>query len=247
MEHTEQNVFMGRTLRPETLPGFGFTPEGGGWRYEEDFMGGDFRAEIRIAADGAVTGCVTDLAAGEEYLPIRAKAHTGPFVGQVREAYGAILRRVADACFTKEPFLSPQANRVAAILAERYGEVPDYPFGDLPEAAVLRYPPNRKWYAIVMRVRRHLVTKEPTDDPAESPLVNVMNVKVGKNNAVNHIDTPGLYPAYHMSHTDWISILLDGPVADETVLALTEASRAFAVNAGKAKKRTAADKSKSTE
>lgn len=227
MEHTEQNVFMGRTLRPETLPGFGFVPEGGGWRYEENFMDGDFRAQIHVAADGAVTGRVIDLSTGEEYLPIRAKAHTGPFVGRVREAYGAILRRVADVCFTREPFLSPQANRAAAILAERYGEVPDYPFGDLPEAAVLRYPPNRKWYAIVMRVRRHLVTKEPPDP--DGPFINVMNVKVGKNNAVNFIGTPGLYPAYHMSHTDWISIWLDGPVDDETVLALLETSRSFAV------------------
>ena len=67
-----------------------------------------------------------------------------------------------------------------------------------------------------------------------------MNVKVGKNNAGNFTDIPGVYPAYHMSHTDWISILLDGPVEDGTVLALTEASRAFAVNAGKAKKRNSA-------
>ena len=247
MENTEQDIFIGRTVRPETLADFGFIKAGGGWLYEEDFMGGDFRAEVSVAADGVVTGCVIDLSAGEEYLPIRAKAHTGPFVGQVREAYGAILRRIADACFTKEPFLSPQANRVAAVLAARYGEEPDYPFGDLPEAAVMRYPPNRKWYAIVMRVRRHLVTKEPTDGPEESPLVNVMNVKVGRNNAVNFIGTPGLYPAYHMSHTDWISILLDGPVEDETVLTLTEASRAFAVNAGKTKKRSAADRSIPTE
>ena len=146
MESKERDVFMGRTLRPEAAAAFGFAPEGDGWRYEEDFMDGDFRAELRVAADGTVTGRVIDLSTGEEYLPIRAKAHTGPFVGRVREAYGAVLRRAADACFTREPFLSPQANRVAAILAERYGEVPDYPFGDLPEAAVLRYPPNRKFF-----------------------------------------------------------------------------------------------------
>ena len=228
METTEQNVFMGRTLRPETLAGFGFVPAGGGWRYEEDFMGGDFRAEVLIAADGAVTGRVTDLSAGEEYLPIRAKAHTGPFVGLVREAYAAVLRRIADACFTKETFLSPQANRVAKLIAERYGEAPDYPFGDPPEPAVFRYPPNRKWYAIVMRVRRQRVTKEPAP-PEDTPLADVMNVKVGKNNAGNFTGIPGIYPAYHMSHTDWVSILLDGSVPDETVLALIDASRNFAL------------------
>ena len=227
MGSMEQDIFLGRALRTETLAGFGFVPGNGGWRYEEDFMDGDFRVEVLIAADGAVTGRVIDLSTGEDYLPIRAKAHTGPFVGRVREAYAAVLRRIADACFTREPFLSPQANRVAAVLAKLYGETPDYPFGDLPEAAVLRYPPNRKWYAIVMRVRRHLVTKEPPDP--DGPFINVMNVKVGKNNAGNFTDAPGIYPAYHMSHTDWISILLDGPVPDETVLALLEASRDFAV------------------
>ena len=32
-----------------------------------------------------------------------------------------------------------------------YGTLPDYPFEDLHETAVLRHGDNRKWYAIVMR------------------------------------------------------------------------------------------------
>ena len=224
---SERDIFQRRTLRPETLAGYGFTPEGDGWRYEEAFLDGDFRAEISVSREGAVTGRVIDAAAGEEYLPIRAKAHTGPYVGLVREAYGAVLRRIAEACFTETPFAEPQTNRIARWIEERYGEKPDYPFGDLPEAAVFRYPPNRKWYALVMYLRRNLVTKEgPPDD---GPMTDVMNVKVGKNNAAQFTGVPGIYPAYHMSHTDWVSILLDGAVPDDTVKALIDASRNFAV------------------
>lgn len=229
----EEDIFKRRTLRQETLAPFGFVPENGGWRYSEILMDGDFRAEVFITPDGRVEGRVTDLSAGEEYLPIRAKAHTGPFVGRVREAYGAVLRRIAAACFTETPFACAQANRVARLIAQAYGEGPDYPFGDPPEPAVFRYPPNRKWYALVMHLRRNLVTKE--GPPEDSPLTDVMNVKVGKNNAANFSGVPGIYPAYHMSHTDWISILLDGTVPDETVMALVDASRAFAVTQKKRK------------
>ena len=223
----DEDIFRRRTLRPEAPADFGFTPENGGWRYEEAFMDGDFRAEVFITPQGAVEGRVMDLSTGEEYLPIRAKAHTGPYVGLVREAYGAVLRRIAESCFTETPFAGPQTNRIARRIAERYGEGPDYPFGDLLEAAVFRYPPNRKWYALVMNLRRNLVTKEgPPDD---SPMTDVMNVKVGKNNAAQFTVVPGIYPAYHMSHTDWVSILLDGTVPDETVMDLIDGSRNFAV------------------
>ena len=225
MERNE-DLFARRTLRPETLGPFGFVPEDGGWRYSEVFMDGDFRADVSITPERTVKGRVTDLSTGEEYLPLRARAHTGPFVGQVREAYGAVLRRIAETCFTETPFVSGQANRIAQMIAERYGECPDYPFGAPPEPAVFRYPPNRKWYALVMHLRRNLVTKE--GPPEDSPLLDVMNVKVGKNNAANHTGIPGIYPAYHMSHTDWVSILLDGAVPDDIVIELIDTSRNFA-------------------
>lgn len=223
----EEDIFARRTLRPETLAPFGFVPEEGGWRYAETFLNGDFRADVFITPEGAVEGRVTDLSVGEEYLPIRAKAHVGPFVGLVREAYGAVLRRIAESCFAETPFASAQANRVARRITETYGEAPDYPFGDPPEPAVFRYPPNRKWYAIVMRVRRQRVTKEPVP-PEDTPFIDVMNVKVGRGCAPLYTDRPGVYPAYHMSHTDWVSILLDGTVPDGDVMALIDRSRGFA-------------------
>ena len=231
----EEDIFIRRTLRPETLAAYGFVPEDGGWRYREPFMDGDFLADVFIATDGRVEGRVMDVSAGEEYLPIRAKAHAGPFVGQVREAYGAVLRRIAAACFTETPFASVQANRVAGLIAEAYGEAPDYPFGDPPEPAVFRCPATRKWYAIVMRVRRQRVTKEPLP-PEDTPFIDVMNVKVGRGNAVLYTDRPGIFPAYHMSHTDWVSILLDGSVEDGDVMALVDCSRAFALPKGKQKR-----------
>ena len=39
-------------------------------------------------------------------------------------------------------------------IAETYNTDPDYPFEDSPEAAVFRHANNRKWFAIIMRVRR---------------------------------------------------------------------------------------------
>ena len=45
---------------------------------------------------------------------------------------------------------------------------------------------------------------------------------------------PGVYPAYHMNKTSWVSLSLDGSVAEETVK--TALSMSFDLTAGKGKK-----------
>ena len=56
--------------------------------------------------------------------------------------------------------------------AEKYGTRPEYLFEKLPDCAVLRHYDNRKWYAIIMSVRR-------SKFGGGEGTVDVMNVKVG--------------------------------------------------------------------
>ena len=87
-----------------------------------------------------------------------------------------------------------------------YGTLPDYPFEDLYETAVLRHADNRKWYAIVMRVSRRKFGFESEE------VIDVVNLKLPTEMFGSFGAVDGVYPAYHMNKLHWISVLLpDAP------------------------------------
>ena len=229
----EEKIFQRKTPNYNALAPFGFLREGDVWRYREDFMGGDFYAEITVDGSGRVSGLVYDVMAGEEYLPVHVESRVGAFVGEVREAYAAILEKAAAACFFEEPFLFPQANRIAGLILEKYGELPDYPFATATTFGVFRVRDNAKWYALIMNIPKCKLTGEKVADIAASPLVEVMNVKVGEDGLSDALKVPGVYTCYHMSHKSWASVILDGTVSDEKVIEFIAVSRAFAEKSGK--------------
>ena len=87
-----------------------------------------------------------------------------------------------------------------------YGTLPDYPFEDDFETAVLRHGNTRKWYAIVMCVSR----KKFGFDSDEK--IDVVNLKLPTEMFGSFGADEGVYPAYHMNKRHWISVLL--PDAD---------------------------------
>ena len=91
-----------------------------------------------------------------------------------------------------------------------YGTLPDYPFEDLHETAVLRHGDNRKWYAIVMRVSRRKFGFESDE------VIDVVNLKLPLEMFGSFGNGDGVYPAYHMNKLHWISVLL--PDAPEDVV-----------------------------
>ena len=98
-----------------------------------------------------------------------------------------------------------------------YGTLPDYPFDDDLETAVLRHADNRKWYAIVMRVSRRKFGLESDE------VIDVVNLKLPTEMFGSFGASDGVYPAYHMNKLHWISVLLpDAP--DDVVAFLTNVS-----------------------
>ena len=226
----EIEPFMRRVVRFDTLEPFGFKRTADGYRYAEPFLDGAFRAEVFIDASGNVYGSVIDCDLGEEYLPIRTEAGIGAFVGSVREGYHAILSRIAEQCFSEKPFLFAQTNRIALALEQRYGDRFDHPFKTAPTYAAFRHPDTRKWYGLVMDIKRSLLTKEPVET---APKVDVVNLKIDTKRFDALTAIPGIFPAYHMKRPEWISVLLDDSVPDETVLDLLGESRGFSARGGK--------------
>ena len=225
----EQEVFRRRTVRLDALVPFGFEPGEGGYRYAEAFLDGEFRAVVRIDSEGRVHGTVTAADSGEEYLPLLVESSTGAFVGEVREQYRRILERIAGSCTTRDPFDSAQGNRIARLIRERLGEEPDFPFKDTPGCGVFRFPKNRKWYGIVMHIRKSLLTRTGSGDEE----TDVLNVKADADAMDELLAVPGIFPGYHMNRAHWISILLDGTVPDGLIMRLLEQSREFASRGGR--------------
>ncbi len=228
----ENDIFGRKTVKTEALPAFGFVAEGSGWRYEEEFPGGEFCAVVTIDREGAVCGKVFEKATGEEYLPVHVESYIGAFVGEIRKTYARMLERIAESCFTEQVFAMPQTNRIAAAIYEKYGEEPDHPFAKAPECGVFRYPPNRKWYALIMYIRKNLLSGEEDNKASEGKLVEVMNLKLGQDRIGSALKTPGIYPSYHMKQTNWVSVILDGTLSDDAIMDLIAVSREFAVSAG---------------
>lgn len=219
----EEKVFRKATLLSERLLPFGFKDENGAYVYQETMMGGSFLAHIEIR-DGNVSGKVIDTELGEEYIGLRVESFSGGYVGEVREAYKDILRRIKDACFSETTFLSPQANRIAALIAEHFGDEPDHPFSDMENYGVFRVKETRKWYGLIMNVALAKVSHNPEDEGN----VDVLNLKVDPSVYDELMQVNGIYPGYHMNHRNWISVALDERAEDDFILELLATSRAFA-------------------
>ena len=213
----EESVFEKKKIVPEKAKAFGFAPDGDGLFYSRDFFGGDFRAEIRIRPDGGISGSVTDKMNDDEYAPLRAEGMQGAYVSSVRAAYTEILCEIAAACCFDVLFASDQANRIAKAVKERYGVSPDFPFDDGKDrtAGVFRHTDTGKWFGLIMRVKKSVLAGE-----SEADRIDVMNLKAEPKAIPELWKTAGVYPAYHMNRTYWISVALDDRLTDGAVMEL---------------------------
>ena len=119
---------------------------------------------------------------------------------------------------------------VETYIREQYGIEPDFPFENDNVTAVFRHKENRKWFALIMNVRRERLGFEG-DEP-----VDCMNLKI--DDPMLHdmlVHEEGIIPSYHMNKRHWITVLLDGTVSDDKVFELINVS--FFATASKAKKK----------
>lgn len=225
----ESEFFKKKYVRFEQLEGFGFVKNQKGYTYRENFLDGQFQAVIRIKDDGSLYGQVIDLDLDEEYDAFRANSALGNFVGQVREAYGQMLTRIAEECFETRLFENDQTNRLATYLTRTFGDATDNPFKKFPRFTAFRHPANAKWYGLVGSVRREKLQlgDEKWSQKALQEEVEIINIKVASNHLQELLKLPGIYPSYHMSKKTWVTITLDHRLTDENLFALVEDSRSL--------------------
>ena len=106
-------------------------------------------------------------------------------------------------------------------IADTYGITPDYPFEGDFTTAVCRHGDNRKWFAILMEIPRSRLGL------AGEGTLNVVNLKISPEMLPSLLQERGVFPAYHMSKTHWVTVALDGAevcASDEMAEFLTEVS-----------------------
>lgn len=222
METIEESVFARKRWVPEKMRAFGFRPVGDGYVLERSFLDGDFKAVLSVTEKGAVTGRVIDAISQDDYYQLRQKNATGAYVNTVRAAYAQLLEEIAVACCQEVLFASDQANRLMQCILERFQVEPDFPWekeARYQAYGVFRHTSNRKWFALIMRVKRAVLDKD--GNPA---LVDAINLKIQSEHGEALHQLSGVYPAYHMNHKTWISVVLDDTQTDEAIIQWIEDS-----------------------
>ena len=84
-------------------------------------------------------------------------------------------------------------SQVLAYALDNYGTQPDTPWAKYPENQVLRHRGSKKWYALIMRVKRKVLGQ------TEEGTVDVINLKcTGITREILIKESLG-QPAYHMN------------------------------------------------
>ena len=114
-------------------------------------------------------------------------------------------------------------------IANEYGTVPEYLFKNDDDTAVLRCNLNKKWYGIVINVKKARLGLKGDGT------VDVINLKCEPNFSYMIRGEDGIFPAYHMNKEHWISVLLDGSLDKEKVFSLIDISKSLVESKNKKK------------
>ena len=111
-----------------------------------------------------------------------------------------------------------------------YGAEPDHPWLNHPRFEVFRHGNNQKWFALVMDIPKSKLGLQSTG------MVDVVNLKCDSILVGSLRGDAGIFPAYHMSKANWITVALDGSVPGEKLKLLLDLS--YELTAAKPRKRS---------
>jgi len=94
----------------------------------------------------------------------------------------------------------------------------EFPFESTPDSAVYRHRDNRKWFALIM----DLPLSKFIPDSKEN--VSAVNLKCDPLLIGSLLSEKGIYPAYHMNKTHWISVILNNETDDDKLRWLLDLS-----------------------
>ncbi|WP_288529129.1 MmcQ/YjbR family DNA-binding protein [uncultured Eubacterium sp.] len=121
-------------------------------------------------------------------------------------------------------------NELEKFISDNYVCTSDFPWMQYPSFRVFRHPNNKKWFAVIMDIPKNKIGL-PSDD-----IISVVNLKSDPIMVGSLLRENGIFPAYHMTKSSWISVALDGSADEEKIKMLLDMS--FEATAVKLKKKT---------
>lgn len=92
--------------------------------------------------------------------------------------------------------------KLREYIKNKYDVLSDYPWAKYPSYEVFRHKGSKKWFALIMDISGEKIGHK-------NAFVDIVNVKCDKFLLPELLKKDGNYPAYHMSKSSWISIVLD--------------------------------------
>lgn len=108
--------------------------------------------------------------------------------------------------------------QLTELILERYSADQDSPFLKYPELVVFRHPNSRKWFALLMRIAKNKLGLDGDG------MIDVLNVKCDPLLIGSLREEPGIFPAYHMSKANWITLAIDGGPPEDQIAWLLDLS-----------------------
>jgi predicted DNA-binding protein (MmcQ/YjbR family) len=96
-------------------------------------------------------------------------------------------------------------------MASHYGAESDHPIKEEHSITVFMRPDNKKWFAAT----KNIGCKSLGIDRAGR--IDILNVKLDPRVVATLRVREGFMPAWYMNQNSWVTILLDGSVADEEI------------------------------
>lgn len=212
----ESDLFLRMRPDADKLLQYGFKKHNNQYIYTCDLNKDAMHAKVTVDKDGLVSGNVIDEETGDVYAALHRSGQLGNYASDIRQRYLDVLEDIASRCFHKVPYIFNQTNRIDQKIQETYGDSVYHPFEKYPYYGAYRPLHSDKWYALVMDIQREKID-------AGKGICEIMNLKSDR--VSDLIKKEGIYPAWHMNHNNWITVVMDDTYSDEEIMDLIDISR----------------------
>lgn len=210
-----ESIFVGYIPLEEKLMSYGFNKTKEGYIYKRDY---DFQFSIHILLKGdkVKVDVIDNYFDGDIYIGWidPEEKMSEDFIGSKISAYiKELLFDIRKNCFIKDNSKISQIDRINELIRSYFKIDISYPFKDYPTYYAYRCKKNDKWFCLFMDVKREKLVPD-----SDKRIVEVINLKADKDEiSSGKIFIDSIYPAYHMSKKNWISIILDDTLKDDVI------------------------------
>ena len=116
---------------------------------------------------------------------------------------------------------------IISYAKKKYNTQPEYLWTKAPDIFVLRHKKNKKWYAIVMSIKKNRIILDNNNYDLDQDIdqkIDIINIKLEPSLIDLLVDQKNFFRAYHMNKVDWITIILDDTVSDSDIIELIDES-----------------------